>query len=427
MIRVLVLLLAMFSVSALQAATETVTVTAEGYGNTADLAVGNALTEASRQAGGVSVILDPEFRRTIHEYVVEQRNDASVWTGKTTSVPEPQIPTLGNIRRYQVAALNQVSESLWQATVEADVLVYQSVMGDRTGLPSIVVDRFSSSRDYFVLNRTEVLASAVLPRLRDDLVDVFSRSGRFRVLDREHSSSVAKERKILSQSLDPAERAKQARALGADLLLVGLVEDFSIGTGKRLFYGARFNDFRPRFRVRYRLIETATGEVVWSNTFVYDAPESVLRDRYADIESRYPGEPEQYAYAIYPDIARAIGGAVIDVLYPLEIISMANTGQVYISQGEGRLAVGNQFSVHRKLTSIVDPNTGADLALQSDPLATVEILKVYPGYGIGRVLEPATQVLQVGDRLAPLAPQPAEENLPPRRETPGSSDAPIQW
>jgi len=427
MIRVLVLLLTMFSVGVLQAATETVTVSAEGYGNTADLAVGNALTEASRQAGGVSVILDPAFRRTIHDYVIQQGNDASVWTGKVTTVPEPQIPTLGNIRRYQVSALRQVSEGLWQATVEADVLVYQSVLGDRSGLPSLVVDRFTSSRDYFVLNRTEVLASSVLPRLRDDLVDVFSRSGRFRVLDREHSPSVAKERNILSQSLDPAERAKQARVLGADLLLVGLVEDFSIGTGKRLFYGARFNDFRPRFRVRYRLIETATGEVVWSNTFVYDAPESVLRDRYSDIERRYPGEPEQYAYAIYPEVARAIGGAVIDVLYPLEIISMAGADQVYISQGEGRLAVGDQFSAYRKLTSVVDPNTGASLPLQSESLATIEVLQVQAGYGIGRVLAPGAQTLQVGDRLAPLAPTPAEENLPPRRETPGSSETPIQW
>ena len=409
------------------AATSTVTSRGEGYGNTADLAVGNALVEAVRQAGGVTVALDPGFRRQIHEFIMQQKGDAVVWESTTTSVPEPQVPTLGNVKSYRTLSVTREGDKLWKAVVEAEVLVYQSVKGDRTHLPSLVVETFASARDEFNLNRNKVLAAAVLPRLRADLVDALTQSGRFRVLDRDYTAAVAREGRVLQNTLDPVEKTKQARELGADLIVTGIVEDFSVGTGKRGFYGAQFNDFRPRFRVRYRVIETATREVVWSSTFVYEAPEDLMRERYINIERDYPNEPEQYAYAIYPDIARAISGEIIDTLYPVQIISVENADNIYVSQGSGRMAEKEIFHVHRRDRSIKDPDTGMDVKLETASMAQLEITRVAQGFGVAKVVEGEAGALREGDILRRATPVAPEKNLPPRRETPGSSDKPIQW
>lgn len=409
------------------AATSTVSARGEGFGNTADLAVGNALVEAVRQAGGVTVALDPTFRREIHEFVMQQKGDAVVWESQTTSVPEPQVPTLGNVKSYKIASVERQDEKLWRAVVEAEVLVHKSVLGDRTNLPSIAVETFASAKTHFNLNKSKVLADSVLPRLRADLIDALTQSGRFRVLDRDFNAAIERENQVLQSTLDPVEKTKQARELGADMIVVGLVEDFSVGTGKRAFYGAKFSDFRPRFRVRYRVIETATREVVWSSTFVYEAPEDLMRERYIDIERDYPNEPEQYAYAVYPDIARAISGEIIDTLYPVQIINVESAEAVYVSQGSGRMAPGDTFHVHRRGKTIKDPDTGFDVKLETDSLAKLEVVRAAQGFGIAKVIEGEAGALQNGDILRRAVAVMPEKNLPPRRETPGSSDKPMQW
>jgi hypothetical protein len=409
------------------AATTTVKARGEGFGNTAELAIGNALVEAVRQAGGVTVALDPDFRRQMHDFVMQQKGDTTVWQSHSTSVPEPRIPTLGNIKRYTIASVDRQDERLWRAVVDAEVLVHQSVLGDRTHLPSITVEPFGSTRTTFNLNRKDVAAETVLPRLRADLIDALTQSGRFRVLDRDAGAAVARENQVLQRTLDPVERTKHARELGADLVVIGVVEDFSVGTGRRTFYGAKFSDFRPRFRVRYRVIETATREVVWSSTFLYESPEDLMRQRYQAIERDYPNEPEQLAYAIYPDIARAISGEIIDTLYPVQIVSVAADGAVYVSQGKGRMAVGDTFHVHRRGQTIKDPDTGFDIKLESESLARLEIVRAEQGFGVAKAMDGSAAELLNGDILRRAVAVMPEKQLPPKRESPGSSDAPVRW
>ncbi|MEQ3636151.1 MAG: penicillin-binding protein activator LpoB, partial [Thalassolituus sp.] len=84
------------------AMTETVSVSARGYGDNPEQAMTNALVAAVRQGGGVTLAVDPDFRTNVYEWVINQKGDVSTWQGKETSVPEPQLPTLGNIKTYQV-------------------------------------------------------------------------------------------------------------------------------------------------------------------------------------------------------------------------------------------------------------------------------------------------------------------------------------
>ena len=110
-----------------QAATETISVSARGYGDNPEQAMTNALVAAVRQAGGVSVAVDPNFRTNVLEWVIRQQGDVSTWIGTETSVPEPQLPTLGNIKSYQVQSVKQVKLKggvMLRATIPYSRLTY---------------------------------------------------------------------------------------------------------------------------------------------------------------------------------------------------------------------------------------------------------------------------------------------------------------
>ncbi|MFP3340402.1 hypothetical protein R0J91_20650, partial [Micrococcus sp. SIMBA_131] len=77
---------------------------------------------AVRQGGGVTLAVDPNFRTNVYEWVIQYQGDVSTWMGKETSVPEPQLPTLGNIKTYEVQSVKQVDDGMWQAEVQAEIL-----------------------------------------------------------------------------------------------------------------------------------------------------------------------------------------------------------------------------------------------------------------------------------------------------------------
>ena len=69
----LFLLLALVA-SGLARAADTETVTARGYGEDPEQAVTNALVAAVRQAGGVTLAVDPSFRRQVSQWVRRYRS-----------------------------------------------------------------------------------------------------------------------------------------------------------------------------------------------------------------------------------------------------------------------------------------------------------------------------------------------------------------
>ncbi|EKF73172.1 hypothetical protein A11A3_14907 [Alcanivorax hongdengensis A-11-3] len=409
-----------------QAVTETVSVKASGYGDDPEQAVTNAMVAAVRQAGGVTVAVDPHFRTRVLEWVGHQQGDMSTWVGTRTSVPEPQLPTMGNLKSYTVTAVKKVENDLWRADLDAQVLRNKSLGPDRSHLPAIAITTFDSRQASYSLGDLKVPARQVQQQLRDDLVEAYTQSGRFRVLDRANLDVIDKEQDVVSEgSVAPEELARLGQRKGADLLLVGSIEDFSIGDSEQEFYGAKFSGYKPRVRVRYRLIDTATTEILWSDLYVWNKSEAAIRDmaRQANIDDR--NHPEYLADDIYPEIARAIAGASTDVLYPVQVIKVAGD-TVYLSQGQGRLEKDAQMKVYRPAGSLKDPDTGLTIKLEGESLATLTVSDVRTDYGIAHITEGAG--VQVGDRVRSSAMDASDSAGPAgQAASPGSSEAPIQW
>ena len=422
----LFLLLALVA-SGLARAADTETVTARGYGEDPEQAVTNALVAAVRQAGGVTLAVDPSFRRQVSQWVIQRQGDVTTWTGTRTSVAEPQLPTLGSLDSYRVTGVAQEDNALWRADVEAVILRHRAPGPDRSHLPAIVVAPFTSDDDRYTLGETSLPAAEVRARLRANLVDAFTQSGRFRVLDRAHLAERDAERAILRNgSAEPAELLRLGKAKGADLLLVGHIEAFDIGDQERTFYGASFQGYEPYVRVRYRLIDAAGGEILAAGLFDWQQSEGSVRQLARRQNLDNWRHPERLADLVYPRIARDLAGAATDTLYPV-IVLKADGDRVYLSQGQGRLEADTVLNAYRPVETLEDPQTGLPIRMESDALASLRVTEVRPDYAVARITQ-RREALQPGDRVRPPAPDADPAEAPAGQpESPGSSELPLSW
>ena len=411
-------------------AAQTREVTARGYGDNPEQAVTNALVAAVRQAGGVTLSVNPDFRRQVSEWVIQRQGDVTTWTGTRTSVAEPRLPTLGSLDSYEVTAVTQEDNALWRADVKAVLLLQRPPGPDRSHLPAIVVAPFTSDASEYTLGETTLPAAQVRRQLHANLVDAFAQSGRFRVLDRANLDVREAEQALLrDEAGEPRELLRLGKTKGADLLLVGHIEAFDIGDDERTFYGARFQGYEPYVRLRYRLIDAAGGEVLEAGLYDWQQSEASVRQLARQQKRDHRNHPERLADLVYPRIARALAAAASDTLYPVQVLK-TDGDRVYLSHGQGRLEVDSIVNVYRPVEPLEDPQTGLTIRMESDALASLEVIEVRPDYAVARLTQ-GDGVPRPGDRVR--APHPGRDTAtdmePPagQPESPGSSPMPLNW
>lgn len=416
------LLLAVLAIAGpVQAKTEEVSQRASGFGDTPETAVANALVDAARQALGVSVMADPDFRVATYEWISNENMAQGVWTTR----PEARAKSLANVAGYQVIDTKEIKDDLWQATVEARLIRDVSLAGDRSALPTLVVVPFATSKPSYYPG-VEASATQVQKRLHTEMVNSLVQAGRVRVLDRAANLAVKREQGIVAAGLSPYEQAKLGQELGADLILTGEIEDFKLGREQQTFYGTRTNTLEPVVRVHYRLIETATREVLRAGTYEERRSQMALLQALRDADIDKDREPERIGEVMYPAVARGVGGDALDALFPVRVLSAPADNLVYISQGSGRLNEGDLLSVHADAGQVDDPDSGVSIRLEGPSIATVRVTSIQPDYAIGELVTGersslgAAAVLRVQVPVD-TAPQPGKP------ETPGSSEKPIQW
>ena len=402
--------------------TEEITQRASGYGDTPRTATANALVEAARQALGVSVVANPNFRVATYEWMANENIAQGVWTSR----PEDRAASLANVAGYQVLETTQVNDDLWQVTVEARLLRDVSIAGDRSALPTLVVMPFrTTASEYYPGVKTP--AAEVRRRLHRELGNAFVQAGRVRVLDRSNNAALANEEEVVAGGLSPFEHAKLGQELGADLVLVGEVEDFKLGREKDTFYGTQMNTMEPVVRIHYQLIETATREVLRAGTFEEQRSSQLLLQKLREADIDKDREPERIGEVIYPDVARGIAGEALDALYPVRVLSAPADSTIYISQGSGRLQEGDLLSVHPPAGEVSDPDSGVTVRLESPSVGTVRVTQVADQYAIGELVTGELGSLGSNSILRVQVPVAAPQPGPGKPMTPGSSDKPVSW
>lgn len=410
----------LFSVQAF-AKTEEVKVRATGFGDRPEVAAANALVEAGRQGLGVSVMLDPNFRTDVFEWVETEK----VVSGSVTSRPEAKAPTLANIVSYNVLSTSKVDDKLWKVEVEAVLLKNKSVGKDKSALPSIVVAPVRTHEASYSLGE-QVSAAELAGRMQREMVQSLSQSGRFRALDRSYPKEVLKELAVSASGLSPFEHAKLGQQLGADLIVTTDVEKFQLGRDGNTFYDSKLQGLEPYIRINYQLIDVATQEIVTAGTWVDKQSQSAFRAslRKEDIEPAR--EPDRMGEVLYPYVARHLTGEVTDVLYPLRVLSAQAENAIYVTQGSGRLGEGDLLSAHTQGESIADPDSGIAIRLAGPAVATLRVTEVAQEYAVTELV--TGDIGALSDTVLKVEAAPDEAPVGVERPmTPGSSDKPIQW
>lgn len=401
------------------------TVSASGYGPDPTSATTRALVEAVRQARGVSVTVDPAFRTQVGEWVVRESDSGTLAQGQWSSAPEVQLPTDAGLDGYRVLETEKVEDGLWRVDVEARVLEYEGPDAERAHLSSIVIVPFRASRDKYRVGN-QVDGDEVSRQLQRHLENVIAQGGRLRVLDRDFDAATRAEDRVVARSTNPAEQIRQGQELGADLLLVGEIEAFSLGEQNRKFMGIEFNTLEPHAVIHYRLLNTATREIIRAGTFNDRKLPDSLKEAFDEDEINPEKEPGRVGEILYPRVARALAGEVMDTLFPLRVLGTAGEDRVFVSAGQGRLQEGDLLSAHRIERELRDPDTDLGVRVETPPLATLRVDKVHADYAVAQRVTGDTATLDQDSFLRMQARAP-EEKPAGKPDTPGSSEKPIDW
>ena len=146
-------------------------------------------------------------------------------------------------------------------------------------------------------------------RLRERIERQLTHGRRFAVLDLGDSRIDERAKGVFtSPDPDPAERALLGRALGADLVLYGTVDRFAVQamTLTIRISGERLERLAGTSRMRVKLLDVATEEVTWADSF--------------EVERLSPERSAQrLADALLDELARQVVAALTERIDPIVV------------------------------------------------------------------------------------------------------------
>jgi TolB-like protein len=364
-----------------------------GRGRNRDEAVKNALYRAVEQvrgvrvdssnyefgfrSSGVGVGDDGPGRRRIEFDSVDVATNGTVYT---TDIG-------GLIRSYDVLDEKQIDPDTYEVTLQ--VAVYDYSTRGRTGRVKIaLMPAKTQQNSYGFLNQTisgDTLSSLFSQRLAAGL----TQTNKFAVLDRESIVDFTREKDMLFSFDAPLrEQAKLAETLGADYLLTGTITQARIERIDRYLKAANYTarKFKARFNFDYRLIDSATKQVVLAATAHKYLEDEQVR-RLADEQNPAEWDPAQVRDAFITLVANDVVSAIIDCVYPITVAAIQENGLIILNQGGQRMKNGMLLDVFTTGKEIFDNDTGESLGRIESHVATIEVQNVSHTMSAAKVVE----------------------------------------
>ncbi len=224
--------------------------------------------------------------------------------------------------------------------------------------------------------------TAVAGQLSQALVTEFTQARKFRVLDREYLSEYLSEQEFLtSVNLPVEETLRLGQRLGADFILVGAINDFKIRQKEKEVLGINKVLREASLSFDFRVLEVATQEIRWSNTFSKRYSNSEL----AKLIGGAPDDDELIRSTVIQAAGHETASEMLDVIFPLKIVQV-EAGEVYLNQGGIRVLEGEIYDVFGAGRKVIDPSTGLKLPLDGRKLASIKIVRVAPKFSVAQVI-----------------------------------------
>jgi hypothetical protein len=363
-----------------------------GRGRNRDEAIKNALYRAVEQvrgvrvdssnyefgfrSSGVGVGDDGPGRRRIEFDSVNVATDGTVYTTEIG----------GLIRSYNVLDEKQIDPDTYEVTLQ--VSVYDYAARGQTGRVKIALMPAKTQQgNYGFLNQTisgDTLSSLFSQRL----VAGLTQTNKFAILDRESIDDFVREKDMLFSFDAPlGEQAKLAETIGADYLLIGTITQAQIEKIERYLPAANYTarKFKARFNFDYRLVDSATKQVVLASAAQKYLEDEQVR-RLADEQNPLEWDPAQVRDAFISLVANDVVATIIDRVYPIRVAAIQEDGQVIVNQGGQRMKNGMLLDVFTMGREIFDNDTGESLGRIESHVATVEIQSIAHTLSVAKVV-----------------------------------------
>lgn len=234
--------------------------------------------------------------------------------------------------------------------------------------------------------------------------------GKFRMMEREHIASVLKEQKLGTSGLvNPSTAAQVGKVIGVEYILTGAVTEYGESRGGGGGRGVSVGTRGYSAAVDIRLVDTATGEIVFADSASHSLGSVSVR-----VFGIGGGEgfDEKKATEALREAIRELAAKIASI----SLKSSEQTGKPAATHTEKTLiadvdgktltlnkgkeagyAVGQEVGVYRQGKLIKDPATGKVLNTRYNKLGVIKITKVESGFSEAAIVSGSD--FQVNDEI----------------------------
>ena len=344
------------------------TVSAEGYGDTQEVALREALSKALAQVTGAEISTNSSIASMMAETEVEASGSReSVSTIGVVQKTSSSVKTDGYIKSYQIDSESLDGDQMFVVRVTAVIPKYEA--------------EASSNRKRIALTQTKVLSGSRLFDIRNsselrDMVDQaiesnLVQSRKFSVLSRRNLSDMTKELDLIaSDSVTRSEKAKLGQLLGGDFILIPEVADANAYMAERYVQATGQTLVSPKggMTLNLKVISVATGEIKFSDTYTARANE-------------HPS-----SLGLIDTIARRAVSDLVARIYPARVVGLAGN-EVILNFGGDTIRPGALYRVYKAGEKLVDPYTGESLGSSQQDVALIEVVRVEAKISYAQIID----------------------------------------
>jgi hypothetical protein len=346
-----------------------VTVTAQGSGPTAGVAVQEAMKMASLEVNGATI--DTSSIAVKFGLDATEGQDAAMLRGAAFAEEIAQR-SRGAITGFKLINMAEPTDKggLYKVTIEAAIAKFRAPEDAKK--IKIVIAPIRVNANSFLFGTKTVPATQVATNIHQHLIDALTATGRFSVLDREFTSEVQQELDLVAAGQTPnTEMAKLGQTLSADIVWVGTLNDMAyLRNARKLLTSDReFVSYSGGWSVSQRILSVATRQIMLSNTLHERAPSTDPTTMDQGIDAA------QIEQSMESAIADETVSAILSRTFPVTVLAR-DGANVVLSQGGQSVKEGARYVVVLMGKEMTDPQTQQSLGRMESPCCEVVIDKV---------------------------------------------------
>jgi len=356
-----------FAMQPAQAKIEYVTVAVQGSGPSMRDAIYDAVKMAIEQVNGAQVAAKTSLATS--EISASNESGDSAYVSSQAFAQQVVSQTKGTVKEYRITR-SSIDEALGGLnTVDLEVVVAKFKRSAQLNRKRLAVMPFRLDPSISVRNG-DIIGEA----FGQSLISFLTQTRRFALLERNYLAEQEAELGIVTSGQTPIEElAKLGQMVSADIILVGTITKAT--TRKKTISSSVTGISRSTYvgtvNISYRIIDAATGQIKWSDTYTSSTEE----DQAAGVLTRLSRRG-----------ANEIGEKVISAIYPVTVAA-ASGDELVLGQGGKTIKVGQRFKLIMLGQNIQDKYTGESLGAEEIIVGEIEIVSVTPKQSRARILK----------------------------------------